>query len=472
MTGPGKWKVILSVFSVCMTLTGAAVGQTFTTLVNFDGANGEAPWYASLVQGRDGRLYGTASLGGGGCPPLGCGTAFRMEADNSLSGFGLSPGKGTEPLAGLLLASDGNFYGTAYQEGANGGGTIFVATEDHSLSLLYSFCVRQDCTDGELPQGALIQGTDGNLYGTTAQGGFEGDGTIFTITAEGALKTLHRFNGNDGASPIGGLLQASDGNFYGTTSAGGSGNGGTVFRLTPGGSLKTLQAFSTRALPLGRLVEASDGAIYGTTSQGGANGDGTVFKVTESGVVTTLYDFCSQPGCSDGEYPEAGLTQATDGNLYGTTFRGGSTGQGTIFMITLGGVLTTLHSFDPSEGNQPFAGLLQATDGNFYGTTNYGGDFSCNPPAGCGTIFRLDMGLDPFVTFVRAAGRVGQTGGILGQGFTGTTSVMLNGVAANFTVVSDTYIKATVPPGATTGFVTVTTPTGVLTSNVPFRVIQ
>ena len=182
---------------------------------------------------------------------------------------------------------------------------------------------------------------------------------------------------------------------------------------------------------------------------------------------TTLYSFCSQPNCRDGSNPLAGLVQATNGNLYGTTSSGGEfNNNGTVFEITLKGALTTVYDFTGGpDGSLPFAGLVQATNGNLYGAT-YGAGAN-----GVGTIFGLDEGLGPFVTFVQAAGKVGQTGPILGQGLTGTTSVSLNGTPANFTVVSDTFITATVPAGATTGYVTVTTPSGTLTSNVPFHVI-
>ncbi|MBZ5571930.1 MAG: hypothetical protein LAO09_08630 [Acidobacteriia bacterium] len=186
--------------------------------------------------------------------------------------------------------------------------------------------------------------------------------------------------------------------------------------------------------------------------------------ITSGGALTTLHSF------TDGS-PAAGLVQATDGNFYGTTMDGGDLscdapyGCGTIFKITPSGTVTTLHSFDSAEGEWPSSGgLLQATDGSFYGTTYRGGDHNL------GTVLRLDMGLGPFVALVHDSGKVGQTGGILGQGFTGTTSVSFNGAPAKFAVESDTLLMAKVPAGAPTGFVTVTTPSGTLTSNKPFRV--
>lgn len=206
------------------------------------------------------------------------------------------------------------------------------------------------------------------------------------------------------------------------------------------------------------MIQATDGNFYGTTYAGGTRGYGTVFKITDSGEFTTLHSFIANP--NDGANPYAGLVQATDGNLYGTTYSGGNC-CGTIFSITPGGTYLTLHYFDATGDAFPQAGLAQATSGVLYGTT----------AGGYGSIFSLDMGLGPFVTFVRFAGRVGRTGPILGQGLAGTTGVSINGIQANFTVVSDTFIRATVPEGATTGFVTVTTPSGTLTSNVPFHVI-
>ena len=172
------------------------------------------------------------------------------------------------------------------------------------------------------------------------------------------------------------------------------------------------------------------------------------------------------------------MVQATDGNFYGTTSNGGSSdcdyGCGIVFQVTPSGTLTSVHNFVGTDGAYPLNGLLQATSGILYGVTTSGGasnncSFWFYYP-GCGTVFSLDMGLGPFVAFVRNSGRVGSNAQILGQGFTGTTGVSFNGTSASFAVKSDTYLTATVPQGATTGFVTVTTPSGTLQSNVMFQV--
>jgi uncharacterized repeat protein (TIGR03803 family) len=185
-----------------------------------------------------------------------------------------------------------------------------------------------------------------------------------------------------------------------------------------------------------------------------------VFKITPMGDFILLHQFTGD----DGARPRAGVIQATDGNFYGTTSVGGANGGGTIFEITAEGEFFALYSFLP-QSSSPQGALLQATNGTFYGTTSGGGAFND------GIVFRASAGLGPFIAFVQGAGKVGQTGGILGQAFTGTTSVSFSGISATFTVVSDTFIRATVPPGATTGYVTVTTPSDTLTSNVPFYVL-
>jgi uncharacterized repeat protein (TIGR03803 family) len=502
-TAPVGWCKRLGMLCLFLATTAIALAQNeeplsnsvkFTHLVDFDSSNGNVP-RSSLVQGRDGNLYGTTYYGGYyGAAPF-AGTVFRVTPTgtlktlysfcaqtNCLDGYGPN---------GLVLATDGNFYGTTEFGGVFnnsfycgtqivGCGTVFKITPSGTLTTLYSFCAQTNCTDGNNPNGAtLVQGTDGNFYGTTVGGGTNGGGTVFKITPKGALTTLYSFcartNCSDGQQPYAGLVQASDGNFYGTTACFGVycvGNG-TVFKMTPGGTLTTLHRFDffDGSVPLTPLVQADNGNLYGTTSAGGAdsgfgNGFGTVFEITLRGALTTLHNFDG----TDGTSPTA-LVQATDGNFYGATTSGANNnmacvgGCGTIFKITPGSALTTLYSFDGTDGGNAHAGLVQATDGTLYGTTAYGGAHYN------GTVFSLSVGLGSFVEPVTHSGTVGNSIEFLGQGFTSSTTVSFNGKAAIRKVVSGTYLTATVPNDATTGFVTVTTSEGTLKSNKIFRVI-
>jgi uncharacterized repeat protein (TIGR03803 family) len=352
-------------------------------------------------------------------------TAIALPGQTFTTLHSFEGSDGDMPLAGLIQATDGNLYGTTENGGANGEGTVFKITRSGTLTTLYSFCSPQiHCTDGLFPVAGLVQATDGNLYGTT-QGpvGTSPYGTVFKITLTGTLTTLHYFcsqtDCTDGVYPAAPLIQATDGNLYGTTAGGGAnatgceGFGcGTVFKITPGGTLTTLYSFCSQSactdggVPYAGLVQATNGNFYGTTGSGGAHAGGTVFKITSSGTLTTLYTFCSQTDCTDGASPQAGLVQATDGNLYGTTAGGGANATacgiydcGTVFKITPGGALTTLYSFCSqsacSDGDNPVAALIQATDGIFYGTTSEGGANSCflvQTDVGCGTVFKITPG--------------------------------------------------------------------------------
>ena len=319
---------------------------------------------------------------------------------------------GESPQAGLVRASDGNFYGTTEGGGLNNAGTAFKITPSGMLSTLYSFCSQNGCTDGGNPLAGLVQGSDGNFYGTTYIGGIR-EGTVFKITPSGTLSTLYRFcsqlNCADGANPGAGLVQASDGNFYGTTVYGGANGYGTVFKITPSGMLSTLYNFCSQtnctdgAAPAAGLVQASDGNFYGTTLRGGNSSPycvavldrtcGTVFKITPSGMLSTLYRFCAQTNCPDGANPYAGLVHGSDGSFYGATVGGGGNGNyGTVFKTTPSGMLSTLYSFcsqmNCADGAGPVGALVQASDGNFYGTTEDGGNPGCSG-FGCGTAFEL-----------------------------------------------------------------------------------
>lgn len=298
---------------------------------------------------------------------------------------------GKESFAGLLQGKNGNFYGMTYYGGANNDGEVFQITATGKLTTLHSF----DGADGEYGYSVPVQGPDGNFYGTTYLGGTKGDGTVFKMTPSGAVTTLHSFGGADGSQPLAGLAAGSDGNFYGTTNLGGSHGDGSVFKVTPSGHFTILHSFCSQAACVdgdssyAGLIEASDGNLYGTTLGGGTQGHGTVFKITKSGTLTTLYSFCAQSGCADGEFPQTGLVQASNGNLYGETILGGAYGSGTIFELTLNGELTTLYSACSRsgcpDGNYLYAPLIQAKDGNLYGIMQIGGAHNS------GTVFKITL---------------------------------------------------------------------------------
>ena len=220
-------------------------------------------------------------------------------------------------------------------------GTVFKITPSGTLTSLHSFAG----SDGQFPFGTVIQGSDGNFYGTTIQGGASGAGTVFKMDTSGVVPTvttLHSFAGSDGSQPYGGLIQGSDGNFYGMTTIGGASDKGTVFMITPSGALTTIHSFagSDGQLPFGELTHGSDGNFYGTTSQGGASfnpatfqsGYGSVFKITPAGAVTTLHSFAGS-AANDGSLPYGGPIQASDGSFYGTTEGGGLSYVGVAYRI-------------------------------------------------------------------------------------------------------------------------------------------
>jgi uncharacterized repeat protein (TIGR03803 family) len=433
MTFAGLSKA-LCIFGFGLAVAIALPAQTFATLINFDGSNGQSPQ--------------------------------------------LPPTQGV----------DGNLYGATFGGGVYGAGSIFRMTTQGVLTTLYSFCAKSNCADGGSPS-QVLPGSDGNFYGTTLTGGANRAGTIFRLTPQGKFATLYSFcsqpncaDGYDYDESQGTMVQATDGNFYGTTDIGGKTTGecdpygcGTAFKITPQGTFTTVYTFCSVAncadgtTPYW-LIQGADGSFYGAAGGGGSHKliGGTIFRLTAEGQLTTLYSFCAEANCADGE-EAIDLVQAADGgNFYGTTFRGGSGksctgGCGTVFEITPAGVLTTLHSFNHVDGSEPY-GIAQATNGKFYGITPHGGEQND------GTVYSLETGLPRFVATLPQSGNVGARVLVLGTNLSGATSVSFNGTPAKFKVVSASEITVAVPAEASTGPVEVTVPAGTLSSKVAFQV--
>ncbi len=422
------------------------------------------------VQGRDGKLYGVVN-----------GSIFRMSPGGKSPEIVYAGNvTGGWIATSLILATDGKFYGTAFVVGSVGKGILFSLTPSGTFTVLYQFAGGSSTA---YPASPLVEASDGNLYGVTDATSSNYQGTVYRYEpSTGVFSTILSFNqdGSQGNTLSGPLLQAADGNLYGVAVSGGAYDYGAIYSLTTSGTLLWEYSFGVFAVqPYGALIQASDGNIYGTTTAGGSSnnsycsfyfGCGTIFRLANQ-EVSYLYSFQGDP--SDGAFPRAGLLEGSEGKLYGTTDYGGNDSDGTKDYGTLYQITTDpfqyqlLYSFILRVGWHPYSAMMQHTNGKFFGITVAGGR-----SAG-GAMYSLNMGLGPFIALVRYSGRVGQPVQILGQGLKGSTAVTINGVAAiSFRVVSDTYMTAVVPSGATTGPVVVTTPTGTLTSNHSFQIVQ
>jgi uncharacterized repeat protein (TIGR03803 family) len=475
-----QYRTLLSVITAALLFIVAANAQTYTPLYTYPGTNrnntGILPPDA-MSQGQDGTLFTTDAYDGANK----LGSVFKMTtAGQPTSVYSFCPQTGcldgAYPLGGVALGFDGNLYGTAQGGGKHAAGTVFKVTPTGTMTTLWSFA---NGTDESAPIFPLLQAQDGNLYGVSlAQ--YNGQyGAFYKVSSSGVFSALHDFTFTDGSNPN--LPTAgTDGNFYGTTYLGGSPacagyqyGCGVVYKLTAAGKQTVLWAFkgfysSDGALPEGVLLQGYDGNYYGTTREGGnsancGGGCGAVFKITPAGALTILHNFTGDP---DGAYPDTGLTLGTDGNFYGVTSIGGKFNGGALFQITPAGTETILHDFCSvsgcTDGFNPETPLVQHTNGKFYGNTT-------GSQVG-GVFYSMDVGLKPFAGLVTWTGKVGKAVEILGQGFNGATGVSFNGVTGTFTIVSDTYMTATVPPGALTGTVTVTTLTSTLKSNRQYLV--
>ncbi|HWB04347.1 MAG TPA: choice-of-anchor tandem repeat GloVer-containing protein [Verrucomicrobiales bacterium] len=391
---------------------------------------------------------------------------------------------GSRPIAALLRATDGAFYGTTMLGGTatvtspSGMGTVFKVTENGTFTSLLSFTGAAQPNGGLYPVGGLVQWTDGMLYGTTS-GDYTSNPPSYGIpfrvsTSGGPVTNLWFFTGTAGAhkgtQPFASLTLASDGKFYGTTQYGGTGtvNFGTLFSIAPSNGLHTVHIeFSGNgsskkgASPNAQLVDGGDGYLYGSTYAGGEGNMGTLFKYRiNDGQFTTLVSFTGTSGFFPGKFPIGPMCLADDGFLYGTTVNGGSNNSGTVYRLNRAtGVMTTVVDFTDSNGNAqgalPAGGLVQGNDGALYGTTQLAGDDDF------GTVYRLTTAgvlTHKLVEFTGASGNAKGAGpyGTLVKGndgkLYGTTQY---GGAANKGTIFKLEIQTSVPgPDAVTGAVT------------------
>jgi len=353
--------------------TPSAQAQTYSVLYNFTGgSDGGYPLYGSLVQDKSGNLYGTTEAGGSSY----AGTVFQVSKSGTETVLYNFTGStdGAYPFGGLVLSGN-TLYGTAL-EGGSGYGVVFaVNIKKKTETVLYAFT---GSSDGGYPYDGLVMDKKGNLYGTTYYGGSSSDGTVFEVVPKTKKETvLYSFNYTDGGYPFSGLTLNTAGTIlYGTATDGGSSGYGVVFSLTlKGDTYKMLYNFTGTsgdgAYPWGTLGLDSKGNLYGTTYYGGSNYYyGTVFEVVpKTGKETVLYSFS---GGTDGGYPYSGAVLDKKGNLYGTTDSGGSSGYGTVFKLAKT-TETVLHSFDYSDGGYPICGVLMDSKGDLFGTAEEGG---------------------------------------------------------------------------------------------------
>lgn len=387
--------VVLFVLSLTATLYAPAQTFTVTVLHNFYGETDGRNPFGGLVRDAAGNLYGTTLLGGeSGCGnERSCGTVFKVSKSGKetvLHRF-TGNGDGGNPPTGLVRDSMGNLYGTAWVGGAFDFGVVYELSSSGAFTVLHSFS--GGTSDGCFPYGGLLIDKTGNLYGTTNECGGFGEGLVYELSSARQYTILHNFAGgpSDGAYPnISTLSMDGVGNLYGTTVEGGTLNIGVVYELTSSsGALTVLHSFAYApgdgSNPDGTLAMDRDGNLYGTTVYGGKSDNGIVYKVSSDGTYTVLHNFAG--GSKDGATPYGGLILDANGRLYGDTTTGGTYDSGTVFKITVGGVLNILHDFAgshyPSDGANPMGGVILDGEGNLYGTADDGGKYRC------GTVWEL-----------------------------------------------------------------------------------
>ena len=446
-------KTILGLTLLSMLLCGQFLSaQGYIDLYDFPGHSGACcPQHPSIMaEGRDGNLYGITSFGGAS----NIGTVFKITPSGRYAElYSFDTVHGSTPVGGLLLGLDGNVWGTTEEGGAYGFGNVFRITPAGALTVIHDF-TGDSTKDGGFPVSPLMIGSDGAMYGTTHPG------IAFRITLAGVLTRI----ATTPSESFGPLLLARNGAYYGTTEFAGATQNGSIYRIS-GTTSTILYSFDGPhgQFPIGGLVEGSDGNLYGTTTAGGTEDAGVIFKITPTGTYSVIYNFSSK-NFQFGYQAFAGLIAGNDGNLYGATIWGGQNGAGVIFEITTSGAYSVLTSFDVPDGDGAYATPMQHTNGAIFGLTKRGG------AASDGTIYGFKTGLPPFAQLTSPTGLVGGSVGILGTGFATAASVTFNGTPASFHVLSNTFMTAAIPSGET-GFVTVNTSSGALTSSKIFRVI-
>jgi uncharacterized repeat protein (TIGR03803 family) len=474
-----------------------AQAQTYTPLYAFGTVEGSPDLgpVGPLVLGQDGNVYGTTNWNQSNIyvvTPGGAETALWESPQGAGDQCEWQPGTYSPPSNGLTLGADGLLYGTCSLWGYNESSSGVIYKYDPSqgqsgITVVYSIPI--DACDDYQPS-AMTLGPDGNLYGTMqgcSASSTNPMGSVFKFNpTTNTFTTLHTFQGvesGDGANPSGALALGSNGDFYGTTYSGGVNGGsssGTVFRITPRGKVKILYSFNTFASsttgtnPNAGLTLGADGNFYGVTFSGGTAGQGTIFKITAGGKLTYLHNF--NESLDNTGYPVWPLALGSDGNLYGTTqdCNAGGCSNESLFEITTKGVYSDLYDWSYSgcsgyipAGCVPSSPLLQLPNGSFYGVTADGGGDYPNVYA-TGLFYSYSKSLPPFIILQFPLGTEGTSLGIFGQGFTTATAVAFDGTPANFTVVSDTFMTATIPAGAKKGYVTVTEPSATLRSVIKF----
>lgn len=445
---------------LCLALAIPALAQPAITVIATFPANPLVPF--QLIQGAGGNFYGVTTFGG----HHEMGTIFRMTPQGNLSKvFTFNGANGARPMAALVQGRGGNFYGTTQQGGTSGQGTIFKMSRAGTLQTLRSFvCHQASCPDGDFPDTKLVRGLDGSYYGTTYVGGSAQKGVVFRIGPQGSFVVLHSFGHPTkklGAYPRGPLLLASDGNLYGTCERGGAYGMGTIFMVTPQGQVKLFHTFGPQDTegigPAGDLVEGSDGNLYGNTEVGGANQWGTLFKISLHGTYQKIYDFPSGSSLF-----LRSLLQASDGNLWGIF------NYYNIYAISTSGSI--VHNIDMlAQGVAPISALMQGSDGKLYAG---GDDINHGDKI---VILAIYAGLLPptptIAEFRPASGLVGNEVVVSGANYVGATGVTFNGVSASFVVNASGVITATVPAGASSGPIQVTTPGGTVAGQTDFTVL-